>query len=102
MNCDVTECAAYRVFDFFFLSISLSHSRSLSFVLLFHFQAITLGTQARLPQSFDQFAAIIEYLFIIVMIIENLSKFLACGWKEYIRNVWCLIDLFNTVVSGHL
>lgn len=36
------------------------------------------------------------------MIIENLSKFLACGWKEYIKNVWCLIDLFNTLVSGIL
>lgn len=57
---------------------------------------------AHRPQSFDQFATIVEYVFVIVMIIENLSKFLTCGWKEYITNVWCLIDVFNTIVSSSI
>lgn len=59
-----------------------------------------MGIHARTRPSFDQFAMIIEYIFIVVMIIENLLKFSACHWKEYIKNVWCLIDLFNTLVSG--
>lgn len=33
------------------------------------------------------------------MIIEFISKTISCGWKSNFKNIWCLIDLFNTIVS---
>lgn len=42
---------------------------------------------------------VIELAFCIVMIIEFLSKIISCGWKSYFKTIWCLIDLFNTIVS---
>lgn len=41
----------------------------------------------------------VELAFCIVMIIEFISKTISCGWKSYFKNIWCLIDLFNTIVS---
>ncbi|XP_055311841.1 sodium channel protein para-like [Sitodiplosis mosellana] len=41
---------------------------------------------------------VVELAFCIVMIIEFLSKTISCGWKSYFKNIWCLIDLFNTIV----
>lgn len=42
---------------------------------------------------------VVELAFCIVMIIEFISKTISCGWKSYFKNIWCLIDLFNTIVS---
>lgn len=33
------------------------------------------------------------------MIIEFISRVISCGWKSYFKTVWCLIDLFNAIVS---
>ncbi|XP_031630611.1 sodium channel protein para-like [Contarinia nasturtii] len=41
---------------------------------------------------------LVELAFCIVMIIEFISKTISCGWKSYFKNIWCLIDLFNTIV----
>lgn len=74
-----------------------------SFCVFFFHWIRLLAVQVHTVNSFSLVLAgtslVVELAFCIVMIIEFISKTISCGWKSYFKNIWCLIDLFNTIVS---
>lgn len=41
----------------------------------------------------------IDYVFIGLLIIELMTKLISSSWKDYLKDIWYWVDLFNVIVS---